>query len=97
MDPKSDGYYFNQGCTCHIMEKYDCALTDFTRVVGLNPQFIDAYFTRGTIHDLSGELRKAIEDWNSAANLFAKQGNLSAQKRIQRLVEQAAASTGLLV
>ncbi|MGK7909195.1 MAG: tetratricopeptide repeat protein [Synechococcus sp.] len=94
--PQSDGYYFNRGCACHRMEKYACALTDFTRVVGLNPQFVDAYVSRGTIHALSGELRKAIEDWNTAANLFAKQGNLSAQKQIQHLVEQAAASTELL-
>ena len=61
--------YFNRGVAYHHKGDYDRALGDYNRVLGLNPNYAEAYNNRGVAYHEQGDHERAIEDFNTAIAL----------------------------
>jgi tetratricopeptide (TPR) repeat protein len=49
----SETYYF-LGLVSYLNEDYDKAITDYAETIRLNPDFADAYYSRGRIYEKKG-------------------------------------------
>jgi tetratricopeptide (TPR) repeat protein len=47
---------------------YEQIMQDYTTVIGLNPDFVYAYFNRGNLYGLQKDYKAAIADYNEAVN-----------------------------
>jgi tetratricopeptide (TPR) repeat protein len=45
------------------------AISDYTKAIGLDPDYAAAYNNRGVAKELIGDLNGACSDWKKAANL----------------------------
>jgi tetratricopeptide (TPR) repeat protein len=61
--------HFNRGINYIQQEKYDLALTQFTRAIELDPDYTEAYFGRGMIYTIREQWRPALQDLNTAIRL----------------------------
>jgi tetratricopeptide (TPR) repeat protein len=50
------------------------AIADYNRAIELKPDLADAYYNRGNIWGDLGEGKRAIEDFQRAADLYQQQG-----------------------
>jgi tetratricopeptide (TPR) repeat protein len=48
---------------------YDEAISDYNRAIELNPEFSEAYYTRGSAYDRKGQYNHAIDDYTKAIEL----------------------------
>ena len=56
------------------MGHYKEAITDFTKVISIDPDNANAYFNRGCCYDSIGELDLAISDYSVALELDMRNG-----------------------
>ena len=70
--------YFYRGKTNLVIRRYAQALSDFSKVLELNPSYSEAYLTRSITNHLSGsgeeicsDLEKASQSGNSSAKIIA--------------------------
>ncbi len=59
----------NRGSAWQSKGEYDKAIADYDRVIELDPEDADAYFSRGDVWDIKGEYEKAIADCSRAIDL----------------------------
>jgi len=66
--------YSNRGIIHSILQHNEEALADFTRVIQLDPSNAKVYYNVGTLLFNQGELRKALQHFEKAAELGLSQG-----------------------
>ena len=57
-------------------------MADYTQAIKLNPNHAIAYGNRGIIYRQLGDINKAKEDLQRAAQLFRNQGNTAAYQDV---------------
>lgn len=67
--PKSAEDYFNRGITYAKKGKYDQAISDFDKALGINPKDANVYCTRGFVRAERGEPDQAISDYTKAIEI----------------------------
>lgn len=77
--PYNEGAYINRGIVEIRQKQYALALKDYTSAIGLSLYPYHALITRGDIYVVTGDIRKAQEDYRSAC-LFS-QGDTLAQTK----------------
>ncbi len=64
--------YYQNGISCLQSQNYQQAITEFNHALDINPNFAEAYYSRGkSRHKLNDKL-SAIEDFQIAARLFCE-------------------------
>ena len=67
--PKDPEMFFARGNFFIQNKKFDRAISDYTKAIDLNPQFVLAYHNRSAAHELKGDLKKAIVDMEQCVKL----------------------------
>ncbi|MFM7406940.1 MAG: tetratricopeptide repeat-containing serine protease family protein [Cuspidothrix sp.] len=75
--------FFKQGEEKFEKSDYQGAINSLTEAIGLDSKYVEAYSLRGSAYSNIEDNKKATDDWQKSANLFAAQGNNSASKRDQ--------------
>ncbi|NET15954.1 MAG: tetratricopeptide repeat protein [Okeania sp. SIO1H6] len=63
-------------------------MADFSRAIELQPNFANAYENRGIIYQQLGNLNKALEDLQKAAELFEQEDKNYESKRIKEAMDK---------
>ena len=67
VDEASDaGALYNRGIAYSKLDMLDDAVEDFSAVLELKPDHVQAAYSRAACYNAQGELAKAIEDYNLA-------------------------------
>lgn len=66
--------YVKQGVAKIAINDFKGAMHDFTRAIGQEPEYAEAYYNRGLVHDYFGDSAAATEDLLVAKSLFEQQG-----------------------
>ena len=61
--------YFNRGYDYGELGEYEKAISDYTKVIELNPEYATAYYYRGICYRKLGEYNKTISDYTEAIEL----------------------------
>jgi len=80
--------YLNRGIAYSQQRNLERAIADYTEAITINQEFADAYANRGVTQAAMGDKTSAIEDLETAANLYRKQGKESLYQRVQQRLEQ---------
>jgi stress-induced-phosphoprotein 1 len=68
-DPQNKGLYSNR-CAAYIkLMEFGYALKDADKCLELDPNFVKAYFRKGTIHHLSKEYHKALSAYDTGLKI----------------------------
>lgn len=94
INPSKANTYFNRGQTRYQIRNYEAALSDHTKAIELNPDYAKAYAQRGAALFRLGKVQVAIENLQTAADLFLKQGQTENYKRALRLIEDVKRASG---
>ncbi len=70
------------------MQKYDLALSDFSKAIEINPNYANAYLGRGGLYAILGQPEKAKIDLQQAAILFRQQENMATYEKVMQLLQQ---------
>ncbi len=63
---------FNRGVDAFDEHDYDLAITCFTEVIRLNPEYAEAYYNRGLAYEKNGDQANAEADFTNAKELGYK-------------------------
>ncbi|MFM6690497.1 MAG: tetratricopeptide repeat-containing serine protease family protein, partial [Microcystis panniformis] len=76
-------WYYNRGLLYSDLQKYDLALSDYSKAIELNPNDADAYYNRGILYRRQQKYELALDDYNQAielnpndADAYYNRGNL---------------------
>ncbi|MDB9446272.1 serine/threonine-protein kinase, partial [Anabaena sp. CS-542/02] len=84
LNPNDALAYTARGLVYRNQQKWDLALADYNKAIGINLNDAQAYKDRGAVYLQLGDINKAREDLQRAAQLFLTQGNTAAyQKTIE--------------
>jgi tetratricopeptide (TPR) repeat protein len=86
IDPRNPGAYCARGNAYFILGRYRLAIDSMDqgiRMVGLNPKFASVYFWRGRCYHALGDRKKALENYQTAAEL----GYAAAKAAAQQIVD----------
>ncbi len=61
-------------------------MTDYTQAIAINPNLAEAYTNRGIVYYNLGDINKARENFQRAAELFLTQGRTADYERAIRLL-----------
>ncbi|MDH6104617.1 tetratricopeptide repeat protein [Anabaenopsis tanganyikae CS-531] len=89
LNPNLADAYILRGLIYEYQEKWDLALADYNKaigIIGINPNYAHAYGGRGVVYRNLGDINKAREDLQRAAQLYLTQGNTAAYQRTIRLL-----------
>ncbi|MDB9540271.1 tetratricopeptide repeat protein [Anabaenopsis tanganyikae CS-531] len=75
LNPNYAGAYTNRGNVYHDQQKWDLAVADYNKAIAVDPNLAQAYYNRGNIYLKLGNINKAREDLQRAAQLYLTQGN----------------------
>lgn len=67
---------------------FDDAIRNFSQVIELEPNNASAYLSRGQALLEAGRREQARADWEQAAQLYQKQGDLETYQEIQESLQQ---------
>ena len=67
--------YVQQGIAKVAIDDLEGAMHDFTRAIEDEPEYAEAYYNRGLLHDYFDRTAEATEDLLLAKDLFEKQGD----------------------
>jgi len=82
--------YNYRGVAYYHEEQYELALEDFDKSIELKNTSPTPFLNRATLHDKLGNTRKAIEDLESALELYREAGNSSGVSAVQRQLQRTA-------
>lgn len=77
--------YVKRGIAKIAIDDLKGALHDFTSAINESPEYAEAYYNRGLLHDYFDDTAAATEDLLTAKRLFEKQGN---PKRLDDIEEK---------
>ena len=63
---QDDVRYLNQGIVSAKNGNFEQAITDYSKAISLNPNYIDAYIGRGRAYSRKENIKQAISDYNRA-------------------------------
>jgi tetratricopeptide (TPR) repeat protein len=63
------GDYYNHGCAYHADGQYGRAISEFTKVIEIQPEFVEVYLNRGRAYDAIGEYERAVSDYAAAVQM----------------------------
>ena len=69
IEPKNLAALVNRGVTYGGLNKPLLAITDFNRVIQIDPNYADAYRNRGLTKHLIGDKKGACDDWKKSKDL----------------------------
>ncbi|WP_044034478.1 tetratricopeptide repeat protein, partial [Microcystis aeruginosa] len=61
--------YNNRGNLYYNQQKYDLALSDYSKAIELNPNFAEAYNNRGVLYSYQQKYELALADFNKAIEI----------------------------
>ena len=61
-------------------------MADFNQAIAINPNYAGAYYNRGFVYRDLGDINKARENFQRAAELFLTQGRTADYERAIRLL-----------
>ena len=61
--------HYNNGINAQEAGRYDIALSEYSEAIRLDPKYVAAYNSRGTVYDDLGLHERAIEEYNKAIRL----------------------------
>jgi tetratricopeptide (TPR) repeat protein len=64
--------YYQNGISCLQSQDYQQAITEFNHALDINPNFAEAYYSRGKSRQKLNDKLSAIEDFQIAARLFCE-------------------------
>ena len=79
--PKTAAEYLDRGCDKDDQKDSKGAIEDYSKAIGLNPNYVEAYANRGCAKEELGDKEGAIADWQKAADL----GDQEAAKWIKEI------------
>jgi len=89
LNPNYAEAYYNRGVVrSDNLEDYQGAQTDFNEAIRLNPNDASSYSYRALTYLQQGDKRKAIDDFQKAANLYQQQGNTESYKKVQDIIRE---------
>jgi len=68
--------YFNRGHDRYKNNRPDKAIEDFSTVVEINPDYLQAYINRGLIYLEKNDIKNALQDYNRSLDLIDTSGNI---------------------
>jgi tetratricopeptide (TPR) repeat protein len=81
INPNLAEAYYNRGNVYADLQKWDLALADYTQAIAINPNYAEAYGNRGIVYLNLGDINKARENFQRAAQLFLTQGRTADYER----------------
>ena len=81
INPNYAAAYNNRGLVYYEQKKWDLAIADYNKAIQINLNYALAYTGRGLIWKQLGDKQKAVKDLQTAAQLFQKQGNMTAYQK----------------
>lgn len=95
-DPNDVAAYYNRGVLYSQGIDYQAAIEDFTKVISLDSKksdqifsVADGYSKRGDVYRNLGDNKRAIADYQKAANLYREQGDHLAYEYMVKLIESS--------
>jgi len=61
--------HYKNGTTLVIDGEYEEAIVELSKAIELDPEYADAYYNRGLAYNRSGEVAKAISDYEKCIEL----------------------------
>jgi tetratricopeptide (TPR) repeat protein len=74
INPQHSKAYNNRGIFRRKLKDYQGAIQDYNQLIKFNPNDADAYYNRGLAYKSLNNKQKAIADFQTAAQLYQKQG-----------------------
>ncbi|MBI3583278.1 MAG: tetratricopeptide repeat protein [Nitrospinae bacterium] len=85
LDPNYTFAYLNRGGAVYVSKgQYDMAIEDYNKAIALDPNDAAAYNNRGVAYGLSGNMGRAISDFQKACDM----GNEKGCKGLQMVLEK---------
>ncbi|MDH6100454.1 tetratricopeptide repeat protein [Anabaenopsis sp. FSS-46] len=81
LDPNNALAYTGRGNLYADQEKWDLVLADFNQAITIDPNYAGAYIMRGNIYRDLGDINKARENLQRAAQLYHNQGDTAGYER----------------
>jgi tetratricopeptide (TPR) repeat protein len=76
--------YYNRGLIYDYIERnWDLALADYTEAIRLNPNYAEAYTSRGKIYRVLKDKNKARKDFQRALKLYRNQRNTADYEKVE--------------
>lgn len=66
--------FYIRGCSYEKQGEIELAIEDFTKVLDIYPNHVNAAYARGACENKRGNFAKAIEDYNMALSLDQERG-----------------------
>ena len=82
---------YNLGSAHHARKDIDRATYHFTRTIALDPNYADAHFNLGIVYQEMGELKKALQCYETASRLDPQ---LSEASKASRFLRQTIGTAG---
>ncbi len=80
--------YVKRGIAKISLDDLKGAMHDFTSAINESPDYAEAYYNRGLLHDYFNDTAAATEDLLTAKELFEKQGNADRLARIDEKLQE---------
>ena len=66
VDANNKNAHYNMGVVYFIgLKKYDLAIREYTDAIAIEPKYVQAYYARGVCYKASGDIKKAITDYDA--------------------------------
>lgn len=79
--------YLHRGIAYSRLKRYPEALADFSQILSIDFRYAPAYYNRGFVQLETGNQQEALDDFQTAAQLFEEQGNLLASQDVQNVID----------
>jgi tetratricopeptide (TPR) repeat protein len=79
--------YLHRGIAYSRLKRYPEALADFFQILSIDFRYAPAYYNRGFVQLEIGNQREALEDFQTAAQLFKEQENILAFQEVQNVID----------
>jgi tetratricopeptide (TPR) repeat protein len=99
LDPNyAEAYYYCLRSFTYDFSDYEHRIKDLTKAIEINPDFVEAYNSRGAVYNFIGEYDKAINDFNKVIELSSSSaflvgayvglaGSYSSKKNYNKAIE----------